>query len=240
MHVLDWLDGGDFIPSINKMLEPTRMFVHASGERMPKGWNDQVEARLGKECRTLLKRDVSTQVRDWWLAVWEGANVPNWDLACAALISGDRPALVLAEAKAHVQEFSNAGKPKGGNEANDAKIRLALSEASDALSKHARPVALSAEQWYQFSNRIAFAWKLAAQGIPTALLYLGFTQDTGIRDVEEPLRDHDHWRQTVLKHTSEVLSPAFWEREIDCGDAPLWLLVQSRNCIRPSPTRDAR
>ncbi len=35
MHVLDWLDGGTFIPSINAMLRPTELFVPRSGKRMP-------------------------------------------------------------------------------------------------------------------------------------------------------------------------------------------------------------
>jgi len=30
MHVLDWLDGGNFIPSINEMLRPTELFVPQS------------------------------------------------------------------------------------------------------------------------------------------------------------------------------------------------------------------
>jgi hypothetical protein len=47
MHVLDWLDGGMFIPAINEMLHPTELFVPRRGKRMPRGWNSTDEARLG-------------------------------------------------------------------------------------------------------------------------------------------------------------------------------------------------
>jgi hypothetical protein len=46
MHVLDWLDGGTFIPSINEVLRPTGLFVRQSGRRMPKGWDSPDELRL--------------------------------------------------------------------------------------------------------------------------------------------------------------------------------------------------
>jgi hypothetical protein len=35
---------------------------------------------------------------------------------------------------------------------------------------------------YRFANRLAFAWKTASEGMPTILLYLGFTGDDGISD----------------------------------------------------------
>src|SRR5687768_17514962 len=91
--------------------------------------------------------------------------------------SGSNPALVLIEAKAHVQEFTNgaAGQPANINSENRERIGRAISEARDALSRHANEIGISRDSWYQFSNRVAFAWKLASEGTPTALIYLGFT-----------------------------------------------------------------
>ena len=54
MDVLDWLDGGTFIPSINEMLRPTELFVPQSCKRMPGGWDNADEALLGKECGSLI------------------------------------------------------------------------------------------------------------------------------------------------------------------------------------------
>lgn len=237
MHVLDWLDGGDFVSSINRMLHGTDFLVPASGKRMPTGWDCPQEARLGKECRGLLETDRNQRLLEWWLATTPGANVPNWDLACTALYGGDRPALVLVEAKAHVPEFDAGEKgKKPGNRENDERIWEAISEACRALAGHADGVGISRDSWYQFSNRVAFAWKLASTGIPTALIYLGFTGDSGMEKIGPPLRNDAHWRDTVVEklRVRNVFPVTLWEREIDCGAAPLWLLVRSRACMRQS------
>ena len=233
MQVLDWLDSGLFTPSINDMVRQTEFFVPLSGKRMPKGWHAPTEARLGKECETLIEDGLNSTILNWWLAVVPGANIPNWDLACEALYRGNRPALVLAEAKAHVKEFTD-GRGGGGadNPDNRARIQQAITEAATALQVHAAGVNISYDKWYQFSNRVAFAWKLASHGIPTVLLYLGFAGDHGISNV--PLRDDNHWRETVLSNTEGVFPRSLWERGIDCGAAPLWLMIRSRPCIRQS------
>ena len=96
MHVLDWLDGGTFIPSLNTMLQSTELFVLQSGNRMPKGWHDTNGARLGMECGALIEDGLNTAILKWWLVnVSKSSNVPNWDLACEALDNGNKPALVL-------------------------------------------------------------------------------------------------------------------------------------------------
>jgi hypothetical protein len=101
MHILDWLDGGTFIPSINAMLRLTELFVPQSGKRTPKGWDNTDEARLGKECEALVDESLNAILREWWLIHVKGANIPNWDLICEALYQGNKPALVLVEAKAY-------------------------------------------------------------------------------------------------------------------------------------------
>jgi hypothetical protein len=69
MHVLDWLDGGMFIPSINHMLQPTELFVPRSGKRLPKGWDNTDEARLGKECGPLIDDGLNIKILNWWLSL---------------------------------------------------------------------------------------------------------------------------------------------------------------------------
>jgi hypothetical protein len=115
MHILDWLDGGVFIPNINDLLRPTGLFVPQSSKRMPRGWHETGEARLGKECGGLLDEKLNATLREWWLDKDAGANIPNWDLACEALYRGDERAIVLAEAKAYAREFTGQ---KGGEERN--------------------------------------------------------------------------------------------------------------------------
>ena len=91
------------------------------------------------------------------------------------------------------------------------KLLKAIQEASDALSRHAAGVKISSDSWYQFSNRVSFAWKLASHGIPTALIYLGFLGDKGIST--DHLRDHEHWRETVLNSTRDY-------SRLRCGNGP--------------------
>jgi len=239
MHVLDWLDGGSFIPSINGMLRPTEFFVPQSGKRMPKGWHDTNEALLGKECGSLIEDDLNATILNWWLANVRGANIPNWDLACEALYHGNRPALVLVEAKAYVNEFiGGAGGQGGKNDDNRKQISKAIEEARKALSRHAPEVNISSESWYQFSNRVAFAWKLASHRIPTVLIYLGFLGDNEIST--EPLRNDHHWRETVLKSTCDIFPAWLWGRPIDINGTPLWCLIRSLPCTRQSPKKPSQ
>jgi hypothetical protein len=233
MHVLDWLDGGTFIPSINELLRPTELFVPQSGKRMPTGWDNTDEACLGKECGALINDSLNATLINWWLVHVAGANVPNWDLACEALYHGDRPGLVLAEAKAYVKEFTDGGVGTSAENAENRKqITAAIEEARAGLSGQVAGVKISSGSWYQFSNRVAFAWKLASQGIPTALIYLGFVGDNGISD--DLLRDREHWRETVLNNTREVLPVSAWERPLDINGTPLWFLIRSLPCTRQS------
>ena len=231
MHVLDWLDGGSFIPSINEMLRPTEFFVPQSGKRMPKGWHDTNEALLGKGCGSLIDDDLNATILTWWLVKVRGASMPNWDLACEALYHGNRPALVLVEAKAHVNEFTGGAGGQGGENVDNRKqICEAIEEARKDLSRHGPEVNISSKSWYQFSNRVAFAWKLASHRIPTVLIYLGFWGDKGIGT--EPLQNHDHWRETVLKSTCDIFPASQWEQPIDINGTPLWCLIRSRPCTR--------
>lgn len=203
MHVLDWLDGGMFIPSVNEMLRPTELFVPQGGKRMAKGWDSPDEAQLGKDCGSLIDDCLNAELLKWWLVKAAGANVPNWDLACEALYDGNRPALVLVEAKAYVREFTNGACGNSAkNEDNRKRIKTAIEEACVGLSQHVPGVNISSDSWYQFSNRVAFAWKLASLRVPTALIYLGLLGDKGIS--ADPLRDHDHWRETVVNSTRQI------------------------------------
>lgn len=233
MHVLDWLDGGAFVSSINEMLQPLEFFVPQSGRRMPTGWDNPDEARFGKHSGALIDGTLDRQLLDWWLINSSGANVPNWDLACQALHHGNRSGLVLVEAKAYVQEFTEGARGHGaGNEQNATRIAAAIDEAASELSRHAPGVRISSNAWYQFSNRIAWAWKLASLGIPTALVYLGFTNDDRI--ASDPLKDDDHWKNVVISNTEHIFPPSLWDRPIDVGGTPLWFLLRSRDCIRQS------
>ena len=163
--------------------------------------------------------------------------MPHWDLACEARYRGHERAMVLVEAKAHREEFLNENWSTKAKEPNRSAITKAILEARDGLRKFTAEVAISPEAWYQFSNRVAFAWKLAEEGVPTVLIYLGFTGDGAInRTWFATARD---WYETMAL-TNAVVPRGLWEKKLQVGGTPLWLLIRSRRCIRLSPDLDWR
>lgn len=245
MHVLDWVEGrgGSFVASLNAMLAATGATVSPEGLWRPIGYSNASEALLDRDCAPLLTAQVSRDLRDWWLAVnHPKASGPNWDLVVAVDFPGCRRGLVLVEAKAHVGELANEGAGKrhrpdatANSQKNHERIGVAIAEARQSLRASDERVRISRDQCYQFSNRIAFAWKLASMGIPIALIYLGFTGDEVIGRLSEQIRDADHWRELIKQHTKDVFPTEKWEREIAVGPAPLWLLARTRSAYRHSP-----
>ena len=84
--------------------------VYASGrwERAP-----VEEAKLERASALIPSAEIRRALKDWWLAVQRpSTQTPNWDIAAACTIRGRR-GLMLAEAKAHADELSDAGKSFG-------------------------------------------------------------------------------------------------------------------------------
>lgn len=72
------------------------------------------------------------------------------------------------------------GLPSKNTLEDDAHIRKTVEEAPIALGASLPGIRIGCDQHYQLSNRIAFGWKLATLGIPTAIVYLGFLGDAGL------------------------------------------------------------
>ena len=236
MHILDWVVSADFVQSLNEMLAVTSARVSQNSCRLPHDREYCAEVVLTKPCEPLLPRELSSRLRKWWIAVDRNdPNEPNWDLAVEAAFPGNRCGIVLAEAKAHVRELKREEKGKNpeSNRKNHDHIGTAIDEARAGLGGDVAGVHISRDSHYQFSNRIAFAWKLALSGVPCALVYLGFIGDTGIG--EQNLRDEQHWESTLLQHIAPVF-PVYWtNREFQANGCPFWFLVRSLKCIRHSP-----
>jgi hypothetical protein len=209
---------------------------------MPRGYRSPDEARLetfGPEA--LPGAQAWESLRTWWLAHERGANTPNWDIAVGCEIE-ETPGLILVEAKANLPELSIAGKSSDTGAsapslANHERIGLAIDEACAALRHMAAAITISRDSHYQLSNRVAFAWKLASLGVPTVLVYLGFVGDTGIADAGAPFESAAHWQESFGDYTSSVVPKELFERRLECGRAPAWLLVRSRRVIELSGPR---
>ncbi|WP_432670549.1 hypothetical protein [Flavobacterium sp. SM2513] len=85
------------------------------------------------------------------------------------------------EVKAHCDELEKEckGKHLATNASknsimNHEQIGSAISQAKIEISKTISSIAISRDNCYQLSNRIAYAWWLANQVVPVVLIYLGF------------------------------------------------------------------
>jgi hypothetical protein len=182
-------------------------------------------------------------LRRWWLRVDRPkANDPNWDLVTTATFPGRGRGLVLFEAKAYEEELTKEekGKSADSDPDNHDQIGKAIEEAALGLGGRARGVNIQRDSHYQFSNRVAFAWKLASEGVATVLVYLGFTRDSGIADLGRPLADDADWQRVFHAHIDGVFPANLLEREIRCGKSAMWLIVRSLAGKRRSPPKKKR
>lgn len=244
-HILDWVESPAFVEEFNALLAPSGATISANDSWMPQGRTQALEARLETFGPRVLPGVLNwNDVRNWWLVHHRGANTPNWDLASTCSLNGRR-GLVLVEAKANVPELKTDGKSLGESASlrsseNHERIGTAISQAREALQAQVSGIAISRDKHFQLSNRVAFAWRLASLGLPTVLVYLGFTGDEGIRDVGEPFESSEHWQHAFSQHARSVIPKMPYDDPIHCGLAPFWLLVRSRGVIEHSLPREDR
>lgn len=188
---------------------------------LPVGLAAPREAKLGEEA-SLLPSTMRDELISWWLAVPKGANTPNWDIASTCTIGG-REGLLLVEAKAHSRELHVGGCGSTRSE-NQQSIASAMAEANDRLEKLSSGWHLHADSHFQVCNRFAFAWKLASQGVPVVLVYLGFLN---AYEMADPLATHDDWRRLVLDHGHDLVPESVWDATLDVGGTSLTALIRS-------------
>lgn len=236
-HVLDWLETGReaFSSSLTALIQDSGAVITVHDQWMPIGYDASREAKLDRNDLGVLTPKMMEELAAWWLVHRRGANVPNWDLAASCVVDGKK-GLLLIEAKANKAELKNGGKRLGrsvskNQEENHAQIGRAIEEARKALCQIAPAVHISRERNYQFSNRVAFAWKLATFSIPVVLVYLGFLGDN---DMPQPFCNNDHWQFTVRNHIKNVFPEELIEGKINCGPASIQILIRSKPIIEVS------
>ena len=186
------------------------------------------EARLDRDAG-FLAPELRQQLRDWWLAVPKGANTPNWDLAATCRIEG-RKGMLLVEAKAHVNELSDAGKSKPAREnsrRNHERIGSAIEEARTGLALvSGGSWGISRDRCYQLSNRFAWSWKLAMMGVPVVLVYLGFLNAEDMARDGAPFRSEDHWAAAVGNHAQGIAAKTCWGQQLVLDGTPFMPLIR--------------
>lgn len=208
-HMLDLVSAPNFREIIDELLSGTNSRLadadhrHPSGRSKKREWTEVI-------LEDYLKRhplpDYAGLDRKWWIA-FKG-NRPTWDLICHLEID-EKPGLLLVEAKAHQAEMSEKDKKSEVDKknhrsiANDLSIRLRLAETSLALGDmELGRFHLSADHDYQLSNRLVYLYKLASDGVPVVLLYLGWTNSPDWPD--DPFTDKFAWNEAVEGHFKRI------------------------------------
>jgi hypothetical protein len=233
-HVLDWIKSAGCLDTARDWTRAQGFEIAPDAAQMPKSWTEPGESRLFNATSPFLDEINKSELRAWW-AHAGSANIPNWDLIIKAT-ADNRPALLLVEAKAHANEFDCKGKARTLGKAWDSQTRtdenhdrigLAIEEASIALS-HAYPgISISRDRCYQLSNRIAMAWKLASIGVPSTLVFLGFTGDSEIAKAGSYFADDAHWQLAFDSYASSSIPQKYLDRELSAGAASFRVIARS-------------
>ncbi len=208
--------------------------VSTSDRWMPRGFDDIKEAQLHK-ATGLLKPGIRAELAAWWLApMSRRAMTPNFDIASTCTID-DRPGLLLVEAKAHDAELNKeaAGRSLTADASDDrrashetiaAAIRSACYGLSEATSL---PWRIVRDSHYQMSNRFAWAWKLAALGVPVVLIYLAFLKAYEMADRGQPFVEPSDWERLVVSHSQCLFPSDVWNRRWTLHGVPFIPLIRS-------------
>ncbi|MBR9800462.1 hypothetical protein GYB59_01610 [bacterium] len=217
-HMLDLVSDSNFREIIDELLIGTNSRLADADHRHPSGRSkkrDWTEVELEDYLKRHPLPDYSGLDRKWWIA-FKG-NRPTWDLICHLEIDG-KLGLLLVEAKAHHAEMSEKNKKSKVDKkndrsiANDLSIRLRLAETSLALGDVGLGhFLLSADHDYQLSNRLAYLHKLASDGVPVVLLYLGWTNSPDWSD--DPFTDESAWKEAVEGHFKRIGPWEFVEKQ---------------------------
>jgi hypothetical protein len=251
-HVLDWTEQPSFAGELLELLRSVPCQLTPTSRWEPRGYAHRGEARLSQFGPAVLPDIDWSGFAAWWLD--HGGSTPTWDIAMQCDVGG-RPGLVLVEAKAHVSELSTDGKPVArenvakprsersvaNSAANHEQIGVAIREAQNALAPLIPGIAINRDAHFQLSNRIAFGWKLTRMGIPTVLLYLGFTGDEGMRtSARTPFADDAHWQTTFRQYLKGVCPASVLDAPLDLPKAKLWVMSKSRPVRTVSPPGDSK
>jgi hypothetical protein len=241
-HILDLLDSDRAFTILKNLFADTNVHFRNEENYQPKGREVPEEWTLRKFCKAYYSGQFDYQAFDnWWVP--DQYHNPQWDLLTTCTIKG-KNGILLVEAKANDKELVEDGKQLDAkaseqSKINHGKIGDCIAEAAQGLNKHIEYIGISRDTHYQLSNRVASAWKLAQCGLPTVLLYLGFTGDEGIRDAGEPFVDNNHWQRVMGAYMVGVLPLHFPNKSIEVeGGATMQMFIKSISVIESSPKAD--
>ena len=246
-HVLDWIGRANFRDTLNDLLGSSGVTLDGRDIHRPIGHGDGLEFELPDFCRCFRPRwNVHESLRSWWLPASplnKNARTPRWDLISTCTVLG-RKGLLLVEAKAHEGELDWKGKRREAKASEQAKlnhdhIQTAVANISHTLARvSGARVALGVESHYQLAHPVAWAAFLANQGIPVALLHLGFTGDSTIPHF---LKDDAHWQRLMGAYMVGKLPLNLAEKWVRFPSGGAFaFLIRSRPVLEKTPNGHQR
>lgn len=236
-HLLTDGSTRDVAARLSALLEPFAT-VAVSDQWMPRGFELLEECQLHRRS-PVLDSDLCDQLAAWWLPANQRTDrTPNFDITSTCLIDG-RPGIVLVEAKAHDNELirESAGRKvasidpstsRVSRESSHVTIGVAIEQARTSLSTEiGLHFGISRDRCYQMSNRFAWAWKVAASGIPVVLMYLGFLDAEDMVSSGNPFRTHDEWEKLVRSHSAPIAPDAIWNQRHTIEGQPFIPIIRS-------------
>ena len=204
--VLEFINLKNFLTILNSLVQSTGAVITPKDKWVPFLKNDK-EAELKDFLSQHFDPKHGLNIRNWWLAVsTPQTRTPNWDLVSTCKIN-NKMGILLVEAKAHRHELEKGGKPENvsnNSKANHERIRSAIGEANKSINEVIEGVSISIDNCYQLSNRVAHAWWLANQGIPSVLLYLGFLNVEDMRNKYKIFETAEEWEKCFIAHAKII------------------------------------
>ncbi|MDD2230208.1 MAG: hypothetical protein PHY48_12425 [Candidatus Cloacimonetes bacterium] len=175
----------------------------------------------------LVEETLRKKLIKWWLDIDIDTNrqTPNWDFACDAIINGKK-GLILVEAKSYKEELIHHDPWTVKSEHSKQAISSAITDANDNLNRIYEGFSLNWDSYYQLSNRFAWSWKLASEGIPVVLIYLGFLNceemNSNSRSI---LRTKEDWSILFRDDLNHVIPYSIWNKPINVGNASFFPII---------------
>ncbi|WP_395044667.1 hypothetical protein [Flavobacterium sp.] len=230
--VLDLVQSRSFLATINTLTKGTKTVVSEYDNWMPKNIHLQKEAQLKDFLKYNFDPLLSSKIVEWWLHI--DTTTPNWDFVSTCNINGKR-GILLVEAKAHWSELEKERKEKfydnsasEPSKLNHKEIGKAIEQANTEINNRISGISISRDNCYQLSNRVAYTWWLANQGIPVVLLYLGFLNCLDMNDGINRLFTNDkEWQDCFIKHAEQVGVDKLINRWVDCEKSEFITICKS-------------
>jgi hypothetical protein len=221
--VLLLVDSPRYVSALNSVLTGAATVVSQMDIHRPLGLLDDREYEVPEFCRESLSGliDCAQLEAPYWWVVRKGHFVRTLviDLISTATVCG-RDGLLLVEAKAHYGELETCGKSFRGSSSpeNHDKIGESIELANRALNAIEPGFRLQRDAFYQLSNRVSWAWRLASLGLPVTLLYLGFPDDP-YWPADDRFSSAAAWADAAGRYLANVVPVGVVGRRLRCSAA---------------------